>query len=320
MAEKIKTNIFKFAQKKPEEVLHGNAYISMEKLTAAITESSDQGKFLEQTLLDGELIKEDKLALAVCTELQLPYLDLANYNVSTDLIQEYKSLMVKYRFVPLDKLGDVLTILIGHCLDREIVEAMQDEIPENIFVYFGFFSTIQSAIDQYIPKEEQEAVHTEIIPESAQVTAGWESIFDVADEAVQQELRERADYLDTSQDGDYEEFLGLDTDLAKSGEIPNNAEQTQYFDDYQGKMEQLALYLEQNPFDYEAMNQYVELAVSMDDMESAIGQLVRFAEGLEQAGDKEGAANCYQYILELDPENSYAQQHLQKQQDSPNPA
>ena len=314
MAEKIKTNIFKFAQKKPEEIFHGNCYISMEDLAAAIHESSQQGKFLEQVLLDRELIKEEKLTLTICTELQLPFLNLANYDISTDLVQEYKSLMVKYRFVPLDKIGDVITILIGHCLDREIVAAMQAEIPENIFVYFGFFSAVVAAIDQYISKEEQEAVHTEVIPESAQVTAGWESIFDIADDAVQQDLRERANYLDSSPGEDYEEFLGLDSNLARPDDSQiNNVDQTQYFDDYEGKLEEIAEYLNQNPFDYEAMNQYVQLAVSMDDMDSAINQLIKFAEGLEQAGDTEGAANCYHYILGLDPENSYAQQHLQQQ-------
>lgn len=301
-------NVEKLAEKKLDQILVDGGHVDADKVKTAMSESQTTGKPLESVLIEKGFIDESALAHALCTELQLPFLSLDNHPISADLIQEIpKSLMVKYQFIPLDRFDNLLNILVASTFSVEMITEIQTETQTNLFVYIGLLSQLKKTIDEYITVEEQEAINTEVIPEEAQVTAGWESIFDVADQAVMDELKQKA----------VETGLHYGASSTNVGGASSVSQSQQYSGAYTKEVSQavnasdaqrqelarLAQRLEQDNADYDAVNQYVTIALALGDKTSAVNQLLSFANGLKNSGDAEGAVNCFKYILELDSSN-----------------
>lgn len=197
----------------------------------------------------------------------------------------------------MDKLGNILTIVISNT-SHEMFEDIQNETALDIFPFIGRAREIKAILDNFITEEEQQQHHTQIVESTAEVTAGWESMFDFADQAVKEELKQKAEEV-LQPDEEFEDFLGIDED----------GEQYEEYGSAEGEQEELealTAHLEEEPFDYDAVNRFVEIAMNLGHLDLATNQLHVFASGLEQAGDQEGALNCYQYILELDPDNEEA--------------
>jgi cytochrome c-type biogenesis protein CcmH/NrfG len=76
------------------------------------------------------------------------------------------------------------------------------------------------------------------------------------------------------------------------------------------KLNDLAEKLASNRSNYDLLNQYVDLAVEMKDIKSAVRQLTLFAMHLEEEGKSTQAMDCYKYILDLDPNNQMAKRSL----------
>lgn len=304
-------NLEKLAEKKLEQILADGGYVELDKLKIAANESQVSGKTVDTILLEKGFIDESTFTHALCTELQLPFLSLENHPVSADLIQEIpKSLMVKYQFIPLDRFDNILCVLVGTTFSLEMITEIQTETQTNLFIYIGLPSQLRKTIDEYITEEEQEAINTEVIPEDAQVTAGWESIFDVADQAVMDELKQKAidsglhSVSSTNVGGSSasQQYSGAYTkEVSGSINAPDAQKQ---------ELIRLAQRLMEDPFDYDAVNQYVAISLALNDKQSAINQLLLFARGLKQNQDMDGAVNCYNYILELDPNNPEAKKGI----------
>ncbi len=306
-------NLEKLAEKKLEQILVDGGYVELEKLKIAMNESTVSGKTIEALLIEKGFMDETNFAFALCTELQLPFLSLDNHPVSADLIQEIpKSLMVKYQFIPLDRFDNILCILVGGAFNLEMITEIQTETQTNLFIYIGLLSQLRKTLDEYITEEEQEAINTEVIPEDAQVTAGWESIFDVADQAVMDELKQKA--IDSGLHGVSSTNVGGSSASQQySGAYTKEVSGAVNAPDAQKQeLVRLSQRLLEDPFDYDAVNQYVAIALSLGDKQSAINQLLLFARGLKQNQDIDGAVNCYNYILELDPNNAEAKKEVPK--------
>jgi tetratricopeptide (TPR) repeat protein len=109
---------------------------------------------------------------------------------------------------------------------------------------------------------------------------------------------------------------GSETPPKRPGKMPIEEDTGQktmdLSDPRRADLAELAEQLTQNPYDYDAINKYVKTAVELGDTKLAVQQLSLFASGLEQVGKIEESIDCYQYILELDPDNREAKKRLKK--------
>lgn len=243
--------------------------------------------------------------------MQLPFISLENYYISPELMQTIpKNLMVKYKFVPIERFENALNIAVGSTFTREMIKEIQEETKSTLFIYISTISSLKKVIDDNISAEEKEALTMDNILEeaAAQVTAGWESIFDVADRAVMDEIKQKAEESsDFNISGSMSSYQSGQFSGSYTKEYEDSSEHTQMTIK---KLNELAQRLIEDPLDSEAVNDFVASALSIGDLEAALNQILQFAENLENADDEEGAINCYQYILDLDPDNQIAQEYL----------
>ena len=97
-------NIEKLAEKKMENILLDGGYVEFETIKRIMTTVHTNGMEFLLALLDEGIIDEETIAYALCNELQLPFISLENYYISPELMQTIpKNLMVKYKFVPIER-------------------------------------------------------------------------------------------------------------------------------------------------------------------------------------------------------------------------
>ena len=194
---KNKTNLYKLGQKKLEDILLTEKLVELDTLNQALQQGHTMGRMLEEILITNSTLNDISLAYILTSQYQVPYISLEHYEIPNDLVEQYKSLMVKYWFVPLARFDRLLTIAVATSFPPESIERLESDCDSDIFAYIGNFNHLKAAIDKYVPKEEQEIMHTEIIKETVQSPTCWESLFDFADESVRQELKEKStSYLD----------------------------------------------------------------------------------------------------------------------------
>lgn len=390
-------NIERLAQKKLEEILLDDGYVERGKLEDCLRVTRSQAKSLPEVLVSRGILEEMKLAQILSNRLQLPYLSLNNWSISPDLVKKIpQSLMAKYCFVPLDEFEDVLTILVADVFSTEMIDEIQKVTQTDLYVYIGTISDVMNTLKQVAGAAGPAQPVQTPAPQQAELTSGWESMFEVADQSVQDELKKKApgesqamvapnvvspaevtsgwesifdkggqnahktagaeegaaeapkaevtsgweavfdmgeqsvqEERATTRGGkpskkeeeppaeNFEEILvGSQQKAEPSGKQPREAPKEEssnaVADPRRTKMAELAAHLSKNNFDYDAMNEYVELALDIGDNKAAVRQLTLFALGLEQAGRPEEAKECFEYILDLDPNNREAKSRLQK--------
>lgn len=360
-------NIERLAHKKLEEILLDSGTVDRGKLEECLRKSRATGQPLEDILIHAEALTEDSLAELLANRLQLPYLSLENYDIPKELLERIpKTLMAKHKFLPIDQFDEVLSIMIGCVPSYEMLEEIHVVTQSDLFVYVGRLSEIGKTLETHQPSAaEVEIGATTATPRGAELTTGWESIFDIADQNVQKDLKKKGEDAGTFDSGEESEY----EDLVSGGEAPKSLEDqiSQAFgeeiatapksesledelgrafgenpgpadtgepaieeeeeeiastapknetppagEDLKAQIAELTAHLSKNPFDYDAINQYVELSLELGDNKSAVRQLTLFAWGLDQAGKEEEAVNCYEYILELDPNNREAKKRLDR--------
>ena len=327
---------------KLEDILLDTGKVDRDLLEDCITEAHNAALPLEHIIVQKNVLESSKLAQLLSNRLHIPYISTETYEVSKEIIEKYpKGLFHKYQFVPLDKIENALIILVSGVVTREMIKELEETTKCEIFIFIGTIEDVKESIHQHVGEPEADDQYSsQVIPEEQALTAGWQSIFDLAEESVQADLKEKATNvlgLDSEEENfeEFEEFAEataqhVNQEFLSEDDIPLPTLDDEEEDLAAGiaaemnfgegdsetaggdGLSKLAEHLEQNPFDYDAINNYVETATQMGEIKLAVDQLTAFAWRLDQAGRHEEAVNCYEYILDLEPDNAEAKRRLNK--------
>jgi len=82
-------------------------------------------------------------------------LPLANYDIDAEAIKLLpEEIARKHDILPVDKMGDVLTLVMANPLDNEILQEIENLTKCKIEVFISTYTEIKEAIERfYAPKE-----------------------------------------------------------------------------------------------------------------------------------------------------------------------
>lgn len=180
-------NLEKLTKKKLGEILLEEGYLTQEQLQEALEAQRDTGKLLGELLVERGVLTERAIARAIATQFQVPYLGLPNHHINKDIVALLPAEMLyKYQFVPLDRFGSVITILMAGVLNADIVHEIQNLTGCELFVFIGTSDDVKKALEEYAPIQRIEP------PKKAAAAGGmpedWAKMFDQADQSIQQSL------------------------------------------------------------------------------------------------------------------------------------
>jgi len=131
------------------EVLIENKIISKEVLAKALQYQAVNGGNLTQFLVHEGYIKEEDIVKCISSQFGYPYLPLAAYDVPRSVLKTVPSYLAeKYWLVPIDKIGNLLTVVMANPLDVEAVSAIEKETGCNVQPFVGMRSDIAKAIER----------------------------------------------------------------------------------------------------------------------------------------------------------------------------
>jgi len=132
------------------ELLMERGVITREKLDHALLAQKESGGLLGQILVKLGFVKEEEIAQSLTAQFGFPYLPLGNYEIDlsvTKLVS--KNVALQYLLVPIDKIGNVLTIAMADPLNSQAVEDIELVTKCKVQVFVSTMTDIKQAIEKY---------------------------------------------------------------------------------------------------------------------------------------------------------------------------
>lgn len=107
------------------DILVQHRFITQEQLEEALRLQGENGAFIGQVLVELGAMAETDLSGFLSKYCKVPYMSLLDYLVDESMLQYIpKEICLKYRVLPIDKLGSNLTVAMVNPLDPEALEAV----------------------------------------------------------------------------------------------------------------------------------------------------------------------------------------------------
>lgn len=137
------------------ELLMERGLISKQQLDEALALQRDKGGLIGEILVDLGFAKEEDIAKTLTAQYGFPYLPLSNYEVDSEIINIIPGRVARqYLLVPIDKIGENLTIAMSNPLNTHAIEDVELLSNCNVLVFVSTSSDIKKAITKYYKDKE----------------------------------------------------------------------------------------------------------------------------------------------------------------------
>jgi hypothetical protein len=132
------------------ELLIERQVITSEQLEESLDIQKEKGGLIGEILVEKGFAKEEDIAQALTAQYGFPYLPLENYEIDSEIIKLIpRNVAKQYLIIPVDKLGNNLSITLANPLSSETVEKVEKITGLNLQVFVSTASDIRRAISKY---------------------------------------------------------------------------------------------------------------------------------------------------------------------------
>lgn len=133
------------------EILIEHGALTPEQLNEALEhQKKERGKLLGKVLIDLGYVTEEDIVIALATQFNVPYLPIANFALPEGrdkLIP--KELVHKYICVPLDRIGDVLTVVMADPTNEQAIREIETATKCKVQVFVATATEIAAVIRKH---------------------------------------------------------------------------------------------------------------------------------------------------------------------------
>jgi len=132
------------------DVLIENEIITKAILAEALEYQAKFGGNITQYLVGRGYIKEEDMVKCISSQFGYPYLPLSEYDVPPEVVKLVPSeLAEKYWLVPVDKMENLVTVVMANPLDEEAIKEIEKVTKCKVQPFVGIRSDIAKAIARY---------------------------------------------------------------------------------------------------------------------------------------------------------------------------
>jgi type IV pilus assembly protein PilB len=144
----------KIIDKQLGQLLIEKDIISNKQLEHALKIQGEKGGLIGQILVSLGYATEEDIAQAITVQYGFPYLPLKGYEIDQEVIGLIPEHVAKqYGLIPIDKIGDTLTIAMSNPLNKQAVEDIEMLTHCSAQVFVSTLSDLNEAIDKYYGKK-----------------------------------------------------------------------------------------------------------------------------------------------------------------------
>lgn len=123
--------------------------INQHQLEQALSLQREKGGLIGEILVELGFAKED-IAQVLTAQYGFPYLPLSNYDINPEITNIIPARVARqYLLIPIDKIGNNLTIAMSNPLNVQAVEDVELLSNSNIQIFVSTSSDIKKAIEKY---------------------------------------------------------------------------------------------------------------------------------------------------------------------------
>jgi len=155
------------ARRKLGELLVETGLLEGDKLTEALGVQRNSGKRLGQILIEMNLVSEEEMAFALAMQLKIPYVDLTNYEIPSNVIETIpEEVSRKFLCIPIALKNSVLDVAMADPLDLNMMKDLQFVTGYSIQPAISTSSQIVEVIQKhYHPEKTLSEVANEFVGE-----------------------------------------------------------------------------------------------------------------------------------------------------------
>lgn len=137
-------------RKKLGELLVERKIITPAQLENALRLQEEKGGLLGQILVNLGIVTEESVAQALTSQYGFPYLPLKQYSIDEELIRLIpENVARQYCLVPLDRIGDTLTVAMADPLNSKAVEDIELLSRCSVQVFVATLSDVIDSIKRH---------------------------------------------------------------------------------------------------------------------------------------------------------------------------
>jgi len=142
--------IKRLVSKQLGELLLERGIITNEQLNKGLAIQKERGGLIGQILVGLGYATEEEIAQALTVQYGFPYLPLSNYEIDAELVKLIPENVCKqYCLVPVDKIGNTLTIAMSNPLNVQAVEDIELITNCKIQVFVSTMTDINNAVTKH---------------------------------------------------------------------------------------------------------------------------------------------------------------------------
>ena len=131
------------------QILIKRNLISQEQLKDALEAQKKEGGVLGETLVKMGFVTEKDIVVALIVQCGFPYIAVNKYEIDGKVVQLIpESTARKYHVIPLDRVGDVLSVVMANPLDSNMIEELENVTHCRIATFIATKAEIDEAINQ----------------------------------------------------------------------------------------------------------------------------------------------------------------------------
>lgn len=141
--------IHRMTKKRLGELLLDEDLITEEQVQEVLKEQKASGGLFGEILVRKSYVTESDIARAIARQFSIPFISTAGYSIPDDVIDLFPfELLEKYQFVPIDRFGEVITVVIAGVMDRRVLEQIEEITGCSVQVYAGTASDVRNTLER----------------------------------------------------------------------------------------------------------------------------------------------------------------------------
>jgi len=140
--------------KKLGEILKASGLISEPQLQEALEAQKGEGGMIGEVLVRLGFVGEIDIVQALTAQYGFPYMPVENYELNHEMTKTIPENMARqYGVVPIDVMGDILTIAMSNPLNDKAIEELEKLTQKKVQVFITTVSGIAGAIKKLYKKQ-----------------------------------------------------------------------------------------------------------------------------------------------------------------------
>ncbi|HIE36103.1 MAG TPA: hypothetical protein EYP89_02575 [Candidatus Omnitrophica bacterium] len=132
------------------QILIERGIITKEQLNKVLEIQKKEGGLIGEVIVKLGFAKEIDIAHCLSLQYGFPYLPLENYEISKEVINLLpKKVSSHYCLIPIDKIGNTLTVVMANPLNTQAIEDLEDITHCDIQIFISTPSDIRKSIEKF---------------------------------------------------------------------------------------------------------------------------------------------------------------------------